>query len=520
MRKRIHLCLSLLLLTVSGCDSASDQPPNQSMEPAPISQVPTTALKTNEGKGVERAIASGRIVARIGGQPVTLKEIDDIIQLRLFDLEWRKYELRKAVLNQKTDEHIKTLGSNKNELAEIYLEPPAPPRLKILIDQRPVKGHRNANIQLFIFCSYQSSHCAKLQPVLNALETRYKGFINLRFYDYPQEFHRYALAAANAVHCATEFGRTWDYHSAIYSDISQLTRERYLIIAKQLGLDEAAFSSCLSELRYKDLIDADIKLARKLGLGNVPVVFINGLYVKGPQTTAGFSYYIDKELARISHAQPELSRLPIRLLATSVSSIPDDSTAIIEFVDSGDIQTFRTGSQLTNTLVLIAIEESRVLVNNQGQLEIISLKNGDNVQAALKDIAAAEIDVTQSASSSESSHSQESEQNYRELKPTGNMTLSRQWVQDQLSRKEELESYFYAAEHEVEGVHLLKLKHVDEHPFYKTLGLRSGDVVLRVNEQFVHDAHNALWENLQNKDRVKMLIMRKGFPVRYDYTVK
>jgi len=64
------------------------------------------------------------------------------------------------------------------------------------------------------------------------------------------------------------------------------------------------------------------------------------------------------------------------------------------------------------------------------------------------------------------------------------------------------------------------LKDVAKQEFYKMLGLQSGDVVLRVNKEFVHDAHNPLWATLQNEGEVTLLVMRKGFPIRFDYKIK
>ncbi len=444
------------------------------------------------------------------------------MKLRLFDLEWRKYELRRSVINAKIDAHLKQNNSDKDsdEAVKVFLEPPSPPRLKFTEDERPVKGNRYANVGIAIFCSYQSSHCARLQPVLHELEQRYADQINFRFYDLPQRFHRYAKSAANAVYCATEFGAPWEFQSAIYADINQLNQERYLVIAEQLGFEQAAFSACLTERRYKDLIEADIKLGQQFGLGNVPVLFINGLYVKGPQTADGFVYYIDKELTRLADIKPKLSTLPIQLLATSVSNKVEESTAILKYRETGNIHTYKTGDMLSDKLKLVSIEEARILIDHLGQLEFILLKNSYDVQASSHEIISSTEKQELTAADIKAAKTEEPPKQYRQLKPTGDMRLSREWLEEQLQRQEELEVFFYAAEHEVDGVHLLKLNDIENQDFYKTLGLRSGDVILRVNEQFVHDSHNPLWETLQNEEAVKLLIMRKGFPVRYDYKIK
>ena len=508
-------CIILFLL--SGCDSSTDLS-SKSGDDSSKSQTQEALNENQEQLSTVKSTPQDSVVARFGGQTVSIEEIDTTIKLRLFDLEWRKYELRRAALKAIIDEYIKKNDHLENVSPEsivVYLKPPSPPRVQFPEDQRSLKGNAYAKVRLALFCSYQSSHCARLQPVIQELETRYKDSISFGFYDFPQSFHRYAKSAANAVHCAAELGTPWDFQSAVYADISQLNIERYLAIAGQLGFDKTIFSACINEFRYKDKIESDMRLGQHFGLGNVPILFINGLYVKGPQTVDGFSYYIDEELSRLGAIKPVLSSLPIQLLATSVSNKTEESTAILQYLETGDIRTYKTGEALNDKIKLVRIEEARILIDHRGQLEFLLLKSSLDTQP-LASSGSADSETIDTLSSND----KETSKKYRELKPAGEMRLSRKWVEEQLSNQHELEAYFYAAEHEVEGVHLLKLKDVTKQEFYKMLGLQSGDVVLRVNEEFVHDAHNPLWETLQNEGEVTLLVMRKGFPVRYDYKIK
>ena len=511
-------CIILFLLL--GCDLSST---DLSSKNGDGSQIQETLNENQEQISAVKSVPQDSVIARLGGQAVSMAEIDTTIELRLFDLEWRKYELRRAALKAKIDEYIKKNDHLENfspESIDVYLTPPPPPRIEFPEDQRPLKGSAYAKVRLALFCSYQSSHCARLQPVIQELEARYKNSINFGFYDFPQSFHRYAKSAANAVHCAADLATPWKFQSAIYADVSQLNTERYLAIAGQLGFDKTIFSACINEFRYKDKIESDMSLGQSFGLGNVPVLFINGLYVKGPHTADGFGYYIDEELSRLGAIKPVLSTLPIQLLATSLSNKTEESTAIIQYLETGEIRTYKTGEPLNDKIKLVTIEEARILIDHRGQLEFILLKNNLDAQSFSNSDHSDTESVEQETTDIRSPDEQESPKKYRELQQTGELRLSRIWVEEQLNNQHELEEHFYAAEHEVEGVHLLKLKDVAKQEFYKMLGLQSGDVVLRVNEEFVHDAHNPLWETLQNEEKVTLLVMRKGFPVRYDYKIK
>lgn len=103
--------------------------------------------------------------------------------------------------------------------------------------------------------------------------------------------------------------------------------------------------------------------------------------------------------------------------------------------------------------------------------------------------------------------------------PKGETPLSRAWLDRQLQRQAELEAHFKPAELEVEGVHVLKLRGVEENEFYQTLGLKEGDVVLRVNDEWVHEAQNNLFASLESEQEVSVVLMRRGLPVHLKYAI-
>ena len=72
--------------------------------------------------------------------------------------------------------------------------------------------------------------------------------------------------------------------------------ERYLEIARKVGLDEDEVKKVLAEKRYEDRIKADIAEATKYSVSSTPSSFVNGKRVKGAQPFEGFKKVIDKEL--------------------------------------------------------------------------------------------------------------------------------------------------------------------------------------------------------------------------------
>ncbi|NRA85319.1 MAG: thioredoxin domain-containing protein [Gammaproteobacteria bacterium] len=490
MKKSIWYICCLLPLVLLGCKPA-DTPMSESKSSPPLR--PPQA-----------------IAAKVSGNIITIDQLDQRIELKLFDLEWRKYQLRRAALDQLLSQQLSSDGATKKSI-EITLKPPSPPRISLPRDSRLVKGDPSAKVRLSLFCSYQSSHCARLQPIITELELRYQELIHLVFYDQPQPFHRFAKSAANAAHCAEEQGKPWQFQAALYADINDLNQANYQIIAQQLSLDEVQFSECLEHRDFIHLIDDDLKLGQQLGLGNVPVLFINGLYAKGPQTVDSYGYYINQELMRLGLPIP--STLPIELIATSVVQPAAASTATVKYINNQQIVNYQRGDLMQMAVKLDTIEPRRIIVLHQGRLEFIRLKQKQQA-LAIKDNASA----GSSAMSQDQAQPKHPEQ-ARELPSAGQKPLSREWLDTQLAEQQQLAQYFHPAAHQIDGVHLLKLQDIEQHPFFKTLGLQSGDVILQVNEQWVSEQSNPLWQNLSQQDHIKLLLMRNGLPIRYDYQV-
>jgi protein-disulfide isomerase/type II secretory pathway component PulC len=466
------------------------------------------------------------IAATIGDDIISLEDVDARIQLALFDLEWQKYQLRKDALNSFLSQEIQA-NTLADEKAIITLEPPAPPRIGLPKDQRPIMGTPDAAITMDVFCSYQSSHCARLYPTLSALEQKYSGMIGFRFFDYPQRFHRYGISAANAFRCVADFtqenNKLWAFQSALFANIEQLNHQRYMILAEQLTLNTPEFEECLIGNHHQKAIAEDIAFGKEIGLGNVPVVFINGLYVKGANPAQMYSFYIDQELSRMGHTKPiQASRLPITLLATTVSNLTDQSTADMTLHNNESVIRVRIGEFIQAKARIIDIQASQILIDNQGVTEFIKIQTSQGHQLAdavydntITNQADASADVNDNADEELNDESQ-----HRTLPVTGEMILSREWVDNQLLNQTALEKHFYNADHVVEGNHLIKLDNVDNQRFYTTLGLKTGDVVMRINDKWVHETQNPLWASLQQNEAMTLTVVRKGLPYRYDYRIE
>ncbi len=483
------------------------------------------------------------LVAKIKGMPVAQSMVDESIQLKLYDLEWAKYELRRASLAQLVEQALKS-GRVAGEDIEVLLVPPMPPRLTVSPDGQPQLGVADAPVTVSVFCSYQSSHCGRMQATYEELAELYAGQLRFVFYDYPQPFHRQGPEASFAARCAEALGRFEPFHKALWAQQNNLGTALYQRLAKQLNVDEKEFAACVDERRYLSRVKANTELAESFGFGNVPVTLINGLYLNGPKTVDTLRFFVDQELVRLGiepgqalAAQETLqqSELPLRLEGVMLSDDASVSTAMIRHLGNDQIGSYRQDQNLEKDVFLVLIEADRVVIENQGQLEYLPLQTGGG--------EGGEMDMAQSDQSSPgtatlSNTSEESVDQQEEIpeeirmaaesqgftarpivEAQGETPLSRAWLQQQLQNESALRAHFKPTELEVEGVHILKLRDVADNEFYQTLGLMEGDVVLRVNDEWVHEAQNNLFAHLETGQSVSVVLMRRGLPVHLKYAI-
>ena len=92
--------------------------------------------------------------------------------------------------------------------------------------------------------------------------------------------------AAQAAECANEQGWFWRFHDILYANqggkgSDAFSREHLQRFAVALGLDTAAFASCLDAGKYASMVADDTVAAQQRGVDSTPTVFVNGREVGG-----------------------------------------------------------------------------------------------------------------------------------------------------------------------------------------------------------------------------------------------
>jgi predicted DsbA family dithiol-disulfide isomerase len=177
----------------------------------------------------------------------------------------------------------------------------APPRAAMDLKETPIRGPKNAQVTVVEYADYECPYCQQIQPVLDRLESEFKGKVAFAYKDVPLPMHSHAQKAAEAARCAGEQGKYWEMHDMLYAtkmlDLPQLKEH-----ARKLSLNAGSFDKCLDSGATAEPIKASMNEGQSFGLQGTPSFFINGRLFSGGLTFEQLKAVMDEEIAGASKA--------------------------------------------------------------------------------------------------------------------------------------------------------------------------------------------------------------------------
>ncbi|HBB02396.1 MAG: DSBA oxidoreductase [Candidatus Peregrinibacteria bacterium GW2011_GWF2_38_29] len=165
-------------------------------------------------------------------------------------------------------------------------------------------GSDSAPITVIGFSDFQCPACAGFETqVWPELKTKYVDTGKVKFYmkDFPLfSIHPQAEKAAEASHCASEQGKYWEMHDALFTSVKTWSGNKkaddvFASLAKKLSLDEAKFKECLTSNKYQEFVVNSLKEGVNAEVEGTPTFFINGKKVFfGVYPVSSFDTYFAK----------------------------------------------------------------------------------------------------------------------------------------------------------------------------------------------------------------------------------
>lgn len=157
---------------------------------------------------------------------------------------------------------------------------PVAPFVKIDTLGYPVKGKKDAKLTLVEFADYQCPHCKAAVADVDAVLKKFDGKLNLVFMDFPINASGISTIVAHGAYCAEKQGKYYEYHDLAYEQQKTLDKDAPAKLAKELKLDEKAFSACMATNEPKDRVAKARGEGDRVGVSGTPTLFLNGRRVR------------------------------------------------------------------------------------------------------------------------------------------------------------------------------------------------------------------------------------------------
>ena len=253
-------------------------------------------------------LATVALVALISLSPPPQSQADEIAALKRQVQELREQQAQMQ----------RELSAIKNFLQQLMQpRPSGAPDVPGIIGatiptaNEPSMGSPSAKITLMEISDYHCPFCKRqTQQTFPQLVTEYikPGKVQFVFVDYPiAQLHPTAARAHEAAICAGEQNKYWEMHVSLFS--SPVAKDDAALVsqAKQVGVNEGTFRSCLASGRHASSIQASVSRMEQLVISGTPMVVLGYTpapgqplkvekYVYGAQPYSAFKEAIDSLL--------------------------------------------------------------------------------------------------------------------------------------------------------------------------------------------------------------------------------
>ncbi len=199
----------------------------------------------------------------------------------------------------------------REDLRAATLKKNAETRSKIDIQGRPVRGNKDAKVEIVVFDDFQCPYCSRMYSTLfNDVMKTYGDRVRILYKDFPLPNHPWAVRAALDANClaAQSPDAYWDFSDYVHLNQKEITGEKRPVpeqlavldkqaaeVAAKRGLDAAKLTACIKAASDKDIV-ASIAEGDALGINSTPTLYVNGEEVVGAIPGREFRRILDRAL--------------------------------------------------------------------------------------------------------------------------------------------------------------------------------------------------------------------------------
>ncbi len=169
-------------------------------------------------------------------------------------------------------------------------------RYSVKTEGSPLRGNPDAQLAIVSFMDFECPYCRRVNETMERIEEEYGDRVRIVFKHLPLTGHARAPAAHAAAEASHRQGRFWEMHDRIFASPREMSPEKYVEYAQEIGLDVERFRRDVASSEVKRRVAGDLAEAATLGVTGTPSFFVNGRFLSGAQPYEVFQALIDEEL--------------------------------------------------------------------------------------------------------------------------------------------------------------------------------------------------------------------------------
>jgi protein-disulfide isomerase len=173
----------------------------------------------------------------------------------------------------------------------------APAAVRVPVDGLPTFGSPSALVTIVGFVDYECPYSRKANATLTRLREELGDDLRVVIAPRPLPMHTQANPTARAFLAAAEQGKAEAMHARLFEQPTALDETGLVAVARELGLDVAAFDAARRGASVASSLARSESLADSLGASGTPTFYVNGRSILGAQPYATFRTLVDEELA-------------------------------------------------------------------------------------------------------------------------------------------------------------------------------------------------------------------------------
>jgi protein-disulfide isomerase len=157
----------------------------------------------------------------------------------------------------------------------------APVSVKPVSDADYIRGNKDAKVTLLEYSDLECPYCKTFHETVQQVMSAYPNDVRIVHRHFPLSFHVNAAKEAEAAECVAEQGGSdayWKFIDAIYtrttSNGTGFALDKLAPLAKEVGVDQTKFTSCLDTGKYTEKVNTDLSEGSAAGVSGTPTSFV------------------------------------------------------------------------------------------------------------------------------------------------------------------------------------------------------------------------------------------------------